>query len=140
MRRDLRHHRLLLQQLGQQRRIRLGVKRIQICRKQCYSTISTHFGMLNYISEDRNPRTKIMDLLSGDDLIALKSSTSTWDGTQPPAYELSKRKAFNFSRPAALDTSPKDISQTTLNCFYKILVSRILMVISRIFLWILFSQ
>ena len=80
-----------------------------------------------------------MDLLSGDDLIALKSSTSTWDGTQPPAYELSKRKAFNFSRPAALDTSPKDISQTTLN--YKILVFRILMVISRIFfLWILFSQ
>ena len=58
-----------------------------------------------------------MNLLSGDDLIALKSSTSTWDGTQPPAYELSKRKAFNFSRPAALDTSPKDISQTTLNYF-----------------------
>ena len=92
-----------------------------------------------WIISVRNLWTEIMDLLSGDDLIALKSSTSTWDGTQPPAYELSKRKAFNFSRPAALDTSPKDISQTTLN--YKILVFRILMVISRIFfLWILFSQ
>lgn len=80
--------------------------------------------MLNYFGDESSLMTdgmavmnNEMNLLSGDDLIALKSSTSTWDGTQPPAYELSKRKAFNFSRPAALDTSPKDISQTTLNYF-----------------------
>merc|ERR1719383_1345473 len=54
-------------------------------------------------------RRAFTNSVDGDDLMALKSATSTCVGTQPPAYELSKRKAFSFSRPAAVDTSPKDI-------------------------------